>query len=139
MSNGASCIGVLDTDGLYAICELSDNEKQVLLDKLKLGEIEVPIIVLKEFKNLYPDKVNLIEESIYIKIKQNEKYRIGAASIADKLNSKFPRSSYDSDVELITAAIAKSKNYSVITSIKQSTVYKSMEVGVITIEQLIVN
>jgi hypothetical protein len=54
-------------------------------------------------------------------------YYIGAARIADKLNSGFPRGPYDDNVELITASVASTNGYDILTSAAQVTVYKEME------------
>jgi len=38
-------------------------------------------------------------------------YYVGAARIADKLNSGFPRGSHDDNVELISASVASTNGY----------------------------
>ena len=53
-------------------------------------------------------------------------YYVGAARIADKLNSGFPRGAYDDSVELFTASIAFAKKCRIVTSPAQIAVYTAM-------------
>jgi hypothetical protein len=53
-------------------------------------------------------------------------YYVGAARIADKLNSGFPRGSHDNNVELWTASIASTNDYCTLTSNAQIGIYQDM-------------
>ncbi|WP_139020700.1 hypothetical protein [Bradyrhizobium sp. ORS 285] len=123
---GAEFLCVADTDGLYCIAAASGNLKTVLLDHLKSGHIGVPACAWKEFEDLYPDKAEALKPFVSVRITMKRAYYAGAARIADRLNSGFPRGAYDDSVELFTASIAFSKNCPIVTSPAQVSVYKSM-------------
>jgi hypothetical protein len=53
-------------------------------------------------------------------------YYAGAARIADSLNLGFPRGAYDDNVELLTASIALTNGYRILTSSAQVSIYDEM-------------
>lgn len=127
MSEGdAQCLCVVDTDGLVGIANASGNLKTILLDHLKSGIIAVPACAWKEFEALYEHKAEQLKPHVTTRIIMKRAYYIGAARIADGLNSGFPRGAYDDSVELFTASIASAIDCRVITSTAQTTVYESM-------------
>lgn len=121
------CKCVIDCAGLHEIAiTRSNNLKKPLIDALGSGEIGVPAVVWKEFKELYEDEAEELEPSVIFKIPMKKQYRVGAARIADKLNSGFSRGPYDSETDLYTAAIASLEDYPLITSSAQTPHYKGM-------------
>jgi hypothetical protein len=130
----AQCACMADTDGLYAIATASDNLKPFLLDQLKTGVIGVAACAWKEFGELYADKAEALDPYVSRRIIMKKAYHIGAASKADKLNSGFPRGAYDDNVELITASMASSNGYRILTSTDQLSVYEKMECDACEIE-----
>jgi hypothetical protein len=127
MSNAAvQCSCIVDTDGLRQIANASANLKAVLIDQLKSGLIGVPACAWKEFEELYGDDAVELKPHITTRIIMKRAYYIGAARIADKLDSGFPRGSYDDNVELVTAAVAITNGYRILTSAAQVAVYKKM-------------
>jgi hypothetical protein len=98
------CSCIVDTDGLHRIANASGNLKGVLIDHLKGGLIGVPACAWKEFEELYEDEAAALKSLVVTRIIMKRAYYIGAARIADKLDSGFPRGSYDDSVELVTAS-----------------------------------
>lgn len=127
---GCSC--VVDCAGLHEIGSTkSDNLKSLYLDRLKKGNIGVPAIVWREYKELYEEEALIIEPSVAHKINMKRAYRVGAARIADKMNSGFSRGPYDSETDLYTAAIASIEGYKLLTSSSQVNEYDGMDCDVI--------
>ncbi|MGY2931849.1 hypothetical protein ACVWZ6_001451 [Bradyrhizobium sp. GM6.1] len=121
------CKCVIDCAGLHELVNTqSNNLKKPLIDALAAGEIGVPAIVWKEFKELYEDEAEELEPSVIYKIPMKKQYRVGAARIADRLNSGFSRGPYDSETDLYTAAIASLQDYPLITSAAQAPYYDRM-------------
>jgi hypothetical protein len=138
MTDGeAECSCVVDTDGLHGIATASGNLKTILLEHLKNGLIAVPACALKEFEELYSDEAEELKPFIKTRIFLKKAFYVGAARIADNLNSGFPRGAYDDNVELLTASIASTKGYLVLTSPAQVTVYEEMECEVSDLESWI--
>jgi hypothetical protein len=79
------------------------------------------------FAKLYKEKVAALKPFVTMRIIMKHAYYVGAAHIADKLASGFPRGRYDDDVELIAASIASINGYRILTSTFQVTVYQGME------------
>jgi len=135
MTDGASkCSCVVDTSGLHAIAVASGNLQSILLDKLKSGAIGVPACAWKEFGELYEEEVAVLAPHIGNKIIMKKSTYVGAARIAEKLNSGFPRGAYDNHTELYTASIASNNGYRVLTSSDQVNQYARMDCDVIDIE-----
>jgi hypothetical protein len=85
---GCSC--VVDCSGLHEIASIkSDNLKSLYLDQLKQGTIAVAACVWKEFQDLYDDEASGLAPYVTVKINLKRAYYVGAARIADKLNSGF--------------------------------------------------
>jgi hypothetical protein len=57
---------------------------------------------LKEFENLYQAEAEFLKPFITVRITMKRAVYVGAARIADKMNSGFPRGAYDDSVELLT-------------------------------------
>ncbi len=121
------CSCVVDCSGLHEIASTgSNNLKSLYLDRLKEGAIAVPACVWKEFQELYDDEAVTLAPHIKIKINMKKAYYVGAASIADKLNSGFSRGAYDTQTDLYTASIASIEKYRVLTSASQVKQYEGM-------------
>jgi len=131
---GAKCCCVVDTSGLYAIATASGNLQSVLLDNLKSGVIGVPACAWQEFGELYEGEAEFLAPYIGNKIIMKKATYVGAARIAEKLNSGFPRGAYDNHTELYTASIASNNEYRIVTSAEQVSQYKKMECNVVDIE-----
>jgi hypothetical protein len=135
MNEGASkCACVVDTSGLHAIAAASGNLQSILLDKLKSGVIGVPACVWQEFGELYEEEVAILAPHIGNRIIMKKSTYVGAARIAEKLNSGFPRGAYDEYTELYTASIASNSGYRVLTSSDQVGQYARMDCDVVDIE-----
>jgi hypothetical protein len=94
----------------------------------KLSQTDgVPVTAGQEFAKLYKEKVAALKPFVTMRIIMKHAYYVGAAHIADKLASGFPRGRYDDDVELIAASIASINGYRILTSTFQVTVYQGME------------
>src|ERR1700676_2579936 len=127
MNDGdAECSCILDTDGLHCIATASGNLKTTLLDHLETGLIAVPSCVWQEFEDLYEEEAEELKPFVTSRIIMKRAFYIGAARIADNLNSGFPRGAHDDSVELFTAAIASAKGCRVLTSLAQVGVYVAM-------------
>ena len=127
MSEGdAEYLCIADTDGLHGIAAASGNLKTVLLSHLQSGLIGVPACAWKEFEELYPYEAEAVKSFVSTRIIMKRAYYVGAARIADKLNSGFPRGAYDDSVELFTASIAFAKKCRIVTSPAQIAVYTAM-------------
>jgi hypothetical protein len=126
MSKAAPCSCIVDTDGLRRIARASGNIKGVLLEHLKSGNIAVPACAWKEFAALYEKEAEQLKPHITSRIIMKHAYYVGAARIADGLNSGFPRGAYDDSVELLTASIASTNGYRILTSSAQVSVYQAM-------------
>jgi hypothetical protein len=120
------CLCIVDTDGLHRIGNASGNLKTTLLDHLIKGLIAVPACAWKEFEELYEDEANALKPFVTTRIIMRRTFYVGAARIADTLNSGFPRGAYDDSVELFTASIASSKGCPILTSAEQAAVYEAM-------------
>ena len=121
------CTHVVDTHGLLEIAALNTNEKTTLKAALKAGAIAVPAIVWKEFEELYEDEAADLKPHISAKISMKGAYQIGAASIADKINSTLIYSPYDSHADLCTAAICQIEGRTLLTNDEQLAVYAKMK------------
>jgi hypothetical protein len=105
----------------------SGNLKTIILDQLESGIIAVPSCAWQEFQALYEDEAADIAPYVTAKIIMNRTIYIGAARIADKLNSGFSRGPYDNHTELYTASIAYQSNYRVLTATAQVNEYEGMD------------
>jgi hypothetical protein len=85
----SKCSCVVDTSGLHAIAAASGNLQSILLDKLKSGVIGVPACVWQEFGELYEEEVAILAPNIGNKIIMKRSTYVGAARIAEQLNSGF--------------------------------------------------
>jgi hypothetical protein len=135
MNNPASeCSCVVDTDGLLRIAKASANLKGILIELLTSGQIGVPSCAWKEFQELYEDEAATLKQFVTQRIIMKRAYYIGAARIVDKIGTGFPRGSYDDNVELVTASIAITNGYRVLTSAAQVEVYKKMDCDSVDLE-----
>jgi hypothetical protein len=132
MIDGCSC--VVDTSGLHAIATATENLRTVLLEKLATGIIGVPACAWQEFVELYEDEAPIIVSHVAKKIIMKRSIYVGAARIAEKLNSGFPRGAYDNNTELYTASIALNHGVRVLTSMDQKSQYSKMNCEAIDIE-----
>jgi hypothetical protein len=128
MTDGeAECSCIVDTDGLHGIATASGNLQTILRDHLQSGLIAVPACAWKEFEALYPEEAETLGPFVTTRIILKRAYHVGAARIADRLNAGFPRGAYDDNVELLSASIASTNGYRILTSSAQVTVYEKME------------
>lgn len=126
-NSGTDCLCIVDTDGLHGIATASGNLKTTLLDHLQAGRIGVPACAWKEFEELFEEEAEGLKPYVVTKIIMRRAFYIGAARIADGLNSGFPRGAHDDSVELFTAAISAAMGCRVITSPAQLVIYQQME------------
>ena len=128
MSNErAECSCVIDCSGLCEIARTkSNNLKSLYLNRLKDGTIAVSTRSWDEFKEAYPDESATLAPYVSKKIRMNQAHHIGAARLAEKLNSGFSRGPYDGHSELYTASVATLEEYTILTSADQLAVYKRM-------------
>jgi hypothetical protein len=135
----SKCSCVVDTNGLHAIAAASGNLQSILLSKLKSGIIGVPACAWQEFSELYEDEVAILAPHIGNKIVMKRSTYIGAARLAERLNSGFPRGAYDGHIELYTASIASNNGYSVLTSSDQISQYAGIDCDAVDIETWVGN
>jgi hypothetical protein len=127
MNRAPPCSCIVDTDGLRRIAGASGNLKGILLDHLKRGNIAVPACAWKEFADLYEKEAEALKPCVTSRIIMKKAYYVGAARIADdSLKSGFPRGPYDDNVELLTASIALTNGYRILTSSAQVSIYEEM-------------
>ena len=126
MNKAPPCSCIVDTDGLRRIARASGNLKGILLDHLKSGNIAVPACAWKEFAELYESEAETLRPYVTSRIILKRAYYVGAARIADNLNTGFPRGAYDDNVELLTASIALTNGYRILTSSTQVSIYEEM-------------
>lgn len=128
------CLLIVDCAGLLEIARLSSNNRKAhVLAELAAGKIAVAACAWKEFSDLYEDEAAEIEPHITDKIRLSKAYNLGAARLADKLDSGFPAGPYDENTDLYTAAIATKEQYTVLSGPKQLKRYKTMKCNVIDV------
>jgi hypothetical protein len=121
------CSRVIDCAGLHEIGKMgSDNRKGHVLAQLESGAIAVATCAWKEFAELYEEEAVELESHVTTKIKLTKAHTVGAAALADKLNSGFPPGPYDENTDLYTASIATKEGYQILTSPSQLKRYKNM-------------
>jgi hypothetical protein len=130
----SECACVIDTNGLYDLATASGNLKTILLDQLKKGVIAVPSCAWQEFEDLYDEEAAEIKPYVTSRIIMKKAYYVGAARLADKLNSGFSRGAYDNHTEFYTASIATTNAYRILTSAAQVPVYDGMGCDVSDLE-----
>lgn len=130
----AKCSCVVDTNGLHAIAAASGNLQSILLEKLKSGVIGVPACALQEFGELYEEEIAVLAPHIGNKIIMKKLTYVGAARIAERLNSGFPRGAYDNHTELYTASIASNSGYRILTTSDQVHHYAKMGCDAVDLE-----
>jgi hypothetical protein len=130
----AKCSCVVDTSGLHAIAAATGNLQSILLEKLSSGVIGVPACVWQEFSDLYEEEVAILAPHVGDKIALRKSTYIGAARIAEKLNSGFSRGAYDHYTELYTASIALNNGYRLLTSWDQVDQYVRMACDVVDVK-----
>ena len=126
----SKCLCIVDTDGLHGIATASGNLKTTLIECLKSGVIGVPACAWKEFEDLFEEEAAELKAHITTRIIMKRAFYVGAASIADKLNSGFPRGAYDDNIELLCASIASTQSFRIPTSPEQMAEYDGMDCDV---------
>lgn len=121
------CSCVADCTALREIANSSGNLRSLFLDQLAKGTIGVYSGTWKEFSDLYEEDAELLEPYISKKINISQKYRIGAASIADKLNSSLSHGPYDNYSDLYTASICSTEGYFLITTEREFQKFSAMK------------
>jgi len=127
MSEDGGCQCIIDCAGLHEVACMSGNLKATFLDHLKKGVIGVPASVWQEFQEIYEDEAPSIAPHIGFKIIMKRAYNVGAASIADKVNSRFSQSPYDRQADLYAASICSIEDYTLLTSKTQVSDYLKMD------------
>jgi len=120
------CSCVIDTSGLHAIANASDNLKAALLAKLEDGTIGVPSWTWQEFQTAFDDEAATVAPHITKRLQFSPQVNVRAARIAESLNLGFSRGAYDTHVELFCASIALNKGYKVLTSNDNLDIYNTM-------------
>lgn len=137
MSDAQSSIKcVIDADGLLAVATASGNIRSALLNKLRNGEIAVLACTWSEFSEIYEDEAALICDYVTTKIPLKKSITVGAARVAEDLNSGFSRGAYDRYTELYTAAFARLNDCPIFTSPAQYSRYGQMKCSVIDIDDI---
>jgi hypothetical protein len=122
------CSFVVDCAGLHEIATTPSNSiKSICMDRLSKGIIGVPACVWQEFHELYEDEAAGLAAYVKRKIRMQKKYYIGAAAIADGMNSRFSLSAYDLRTEWYAAAICSIENYTLLTTSSQLNEYRRMD------------
>jgi hypothetical protein len=119
-----SCSSVIDTGGLHDIANATGNLKTVALNQLKNGAIAVPSWAWQELKETYPEEADQLLPYVTKRVIMKQAVSVGAARIADKLNSGFSKGPYDSHTGLFTAAVATNNGYRVITAVSEVSTYE---------------
>ncbi len=122
----ADCSCVIDTNGLHELATASGNLKATLVARLQDGSICVPSWAWGEFKNLYEEEAAELVPHIVKRIQLSQPVAVRAAQITEELNLGFSRGAYDHYVERHTAAVARNKNYTVLTSSDNVGAYTGM-------------
>lgn len=126
--SNSECESIIDVSGLCALMETCSNStKSKTFDLLEEGVIAIPTMVWNEFKQLYEIEAEEISEHINVKIKSQLKYKLGAAKIADKMNSHFSSGPFDQNTDLYSAAIAGAEGLTLLTSPDKLAKYKDMD------------
>jgi hypothetical protein len=128
------CSCLIDTSGLHALATASGNLKALLLDSLQAGIIAVPSHAWQEFEDLYEDEAAALSAYVSTKINMKKATYIGAARIADQLNSGFSRGPYDNHSVLYTASMACNNGYRVLTASNAINDYDGMDCEVSDLE-----
>jgi hypothetical protein len=135
MSEEAPNSCVVDTFGLHDIASAkSNNVKAVLFEHLESGVLAVPALSIQEHKELYEQEAAEIAPHIKAKIILKKAHHLGAAHIADKLNSGFSGGPYDTQNDLYVGAIVINRKSRVLTATSQITRYESMGCVAIDLE-----
>jgi hypothetical protein len=121
------CSFVVDCAGLHEIATTQSNSiKSICLDRLARGIICVPACVWQEFQELYEDEAASLAAHVKRKLRMQKKYYIGAAAIADGMNSRFSLSAYDLRTDWYAAAICSIEQYTLLTTSSQLNEYRRM-------------
>jgi len=128
MSDGDfPCSVVIDCAGLHEILRTRSNRvRATCLDHLQKGIIGVPACVWREFADLYEEEAEVLGPYVKRKLRMKQSYLIGAARIADKLNSGFPVSPYDEKTDFYAAAVCAIEGHTLLTVSAQLGEYQQM-------------
>jgi hypothetical protein len=123
----APCCCIVDCAGLHEIATTQSNSiKTICIDLLSKGIIGVPACVWHEFEELYEDEAATLAPFVKHKVRMQKNYRIGAAAIADKLNSGFSLSPYDEKTDWYAASICTIEGYTLLTIAQLMNQYQRM-------------
>ena len=121
------CSCVIDTNGLHGLATATANLRARLIAALEDGTIGVPNWAWQEFRKLYKEEADGLDEHIVKRIQFNQRVHVRAAQITEDFGLGFSHGAYDDHVERYTAALAINKNYLVLTSTDNVTVYHNMD------------
>lgn len=120
------CSCIIDTGGLHDIASATGNLKTIALNQLENGAIAVPSWAWQELKEAYPEEADELFPYVTKRVVMKQSITVGAARIAEKLNSGFSKGPYDNHTGLFTAAVATNNGYRVITAEADLSAYEDM-------------
>jgi hypothetical protein len=119
------CLFIVDCAALHEIASTRSNiVRSNCLDCLARGVIGVPACVWQEFKDAYEEEAAELESAVSLKLRMKRDYRIGAAAIAERLNSGF--NPYDMKTDLYAASICTIEGHTLLTINSRLAAYKKM-------------
>jgi hypothetical protein len=131
----AKCSRIIDCAGLHELAQIaSDNRKAYVLAELQAGTIGVAACAWNEFADCYEGEAADLAPYITVKIRNTRAYNVGAASLAQKLNSGFPPGPYDANTDLFTASIASKEGFEILTGPTQLKRYKTMKCAAVDVD-----
>jgi hypothetical protein len=108
------CTGLLQISTII-LKSKSNSLKAFFIEQLESGQIAVPAVVWQEFEEIFDDAAEGVKDHITKKITFRQKYTIGAAALADKTNSQFPRGAYDRQSDYYAASISVVEGITLLT------------------------
>lgn len=127
MSEATSCKCIIDCAGLRQVTRMTGNIKAAFLYYLETGLIGVPASVWQEFQDIFEDEAPELAPYIKHKIIMKRSYNMGAASIAEKIQSRFSQGAYDRQSDLYAASICSIEDYILLTSKDRVADYQKMD------------
>jgi hypothetical protein len=135
MSDGPpQCSRIIDCAGLHELVHTSDNRRAHVLAALQAGTIGVAACAWSEFVDCYEDEAAVLEPYITVKFRNKRAYNVGAASLAQKLNSGFSPGPYDANTDLFTASIASKEGLEILTGPSRLKRYIGMQCAVVDVD-----
>lgn len=134
MSDGPTqCSRIIDCAGLHELVHTSDNRRAYVLAELQAGNIGVAACAWSEFVECYEDEAATLEAYITVKFRNKKAYNVGAASLAQRLNSGFAPGPYDANTDLFTASIASKEGLEILTAPSRLKRYNGMKCAAVDV------